>query len=114
MDANTGAILAVAGQPAIPAGLTEWDLPSFSAAFPLRDPSSILAWEVIDKHNTPGSTFKPVIALSLMMDSDPDFKKRIVPVLGGLTSQAMRAAIGLSYGSSSFVAYRGAKPVPNR
>ncbi len=113
MDADSGAILAVAGQPAIPSGLADWDLPAFSAAYPLRDPSSIFAWEVIDKHNTPGSTFKPVTALALLMEAEPEIRKQIDPVLRGLDSGAMRAAIGLSYDSNSFIAYRGAKPVPN-
>jgi hypothetical protein len=113
LDADNGAILAVAGHPTIPPGLADWDLPSFSAAFPLRDPSTILAWEVIDKHNTPGSTFKPVTALAAMMETDPEFRERIGPVLRGLDSGALRAATGLSFGSSSYVAYQGAKAIPN-
>lgn|GEM_PF-2364157 len=113
LDADTGAILAVAGQPAIPPGLSDWDLPAFSAAYPLRDPSSILAWEVIDKHNTPGSTFKPVTALALMMETDPALQPQIAAAIRGLDSRELYAATGLTYGSSAFVAYRGAKPVPN-
>jgi cell division protein FtsI/penicillin-binding protein 2 len=113
LDANDGAILAVAGHPAIPEGLSSWDLPAFSAAFPLRDPSSVLAWEVIDKHNTPGSTFKPVTALALMMERDANFQERIRPVLEGLDSAELGRATGLSFASKSYVAYSGAKPVPN-
>lgn len=113
LDADTGAILAVAAEPSIPPGLSDWDLPSFAAAFPLRDPSAILAWEVIDKHNTPGSTFKPVTALSLMMDTAPDFRRVVGGILRGLSSAEMSREIGVGYGSSAFVAYPGAKPVPN-
>jgi hypothetical protein len=113
LDADSGAILAVAGQPTIPPGLADWDLPSFSASFPLRDPSSVLAWEVIDKHNTPGSTYKPVTALALMMEEDPEFRSVIRDVILGTDSGTMSRVIGVGYGSSAFVAYGGAKPVPN-
>ena len=113
LDADTGAILAAGNHPVVPVGLHPWDYASFSATYPLRDPSTIIGWEVIDKHNTPGSTFKPVTALALMMDENESFRNRIAPVMRGLDSASMARATGLSYGSSSYVAYQGAKPVPN-
>jgi len=113
LDADSGAVLAAAGEPTVPVGVHPWDYASFSATYPLRDPATVIAWEVIDKHNTPGSTFKPVTALALMTEQDASFRAKMRTVFGGLDAAALHRLTGLSYGSTEFVAYRGAKPIPN-
>ena len=113
LDADTGAILAVAGSPTVPVGVNSWDYASFSATYPLRDPSTVIAWEVIDKHNTPGSTFKPVTALALMLNDGEEFRQRIRPIIMGLDGAGLARDTGLTYAATAFVAYRNAKPIPN-
>jgi hypothetical protein len=56
MDAETGAILAIGGWPLPQRGATSWDYTSFAVSNPNRDPMAIMAWEVIDGNNTPGSS----------------------------------------------------------
>lgn len=113
LNANTGAILAAGNWPVVSAGINPWDLAAFSAYYPLRDPSSEIAWEVIDKHNTPGSTFKPVTSLALMTAPDAAFRARAGRIIAGLSPGGFQAETGLSLGASSYEVYPGAKPVPN-
>ena len=57
-----------------------------------RDPMSIFAWEVIDKHNTPGSTFKPLLALAIMRSD----KAALLRVMKGLTPGEFPTYMGIS------------------
>lgn len=94
LDAHTGAILAVAGWPLPPKNATAWDYTSFAARNPLRDPMSIFAWEVIDKHNTPGSTFKPLLALALMRAQNAKINRIMKGMLPGELAVAANLAVG--------------------
>lgn len=98
MDADTGAILAVAGWPLPPRGATAWDYTSFGLEKPLRDPMSIFAWEVIDKHNTPGSTMKPLLSLALMRAHRP----RLNQIMRGLSPADLAADTGLNPATGTY------------
>lgn len=112
LDAKTGAILGVGNWPTVPKGVNPWDFASFAAAFPLRDPSSVIAWEVIDKHNTPGSTFKPIVSTALMSDWDP-VRDKIKLIAMGLPPAQFAARTGIAPGASSYSVLPGSKPIPN-
>lgn len=79
MNAETGAILAAAGIPVPPENTHPWDLVSFAKAYPLENPMVVRAWKGLDKHNAPGSSFKPVVALAGldMMEKEKSVKKFI-------------------------------------
>ncbi len=94
LDADTGAILAAASQPTVPRGARPWDLSSFATAYPLRDPTSVLAWEVIDRHNTPGSTFKPLVAVALMR-APKERREKLAHILRGLDEIDLWVETGL-------------------
>ena len=113
LDAEDGAILAVAGHPTVPLGVHPWDYAAFSTTYPLRDPATVIAWEVVDKHNTPGSTFKPVTALALMMEQNPSIRETLHSLIRGVDSSGLTSLTGLSRNSSRFLAYKGAKAIPN-
>jgi cell division protein FtsI/penicillin-binding protein 2 len=98
LDADTGAILGIGGWPLPPKGAQPWDYVSFAQANPLRDPMSIMAWEVIDKHNTPGSTFKPLLALALMRDGNT----RVNRIMLGMGPQELATASGLNVNEAAY------------
>lgn len=98
LDADTGAILAVAGWPLPPKGASSWDYTSFAAAKPLRDPMAIFAWEVIDKHYTPGSTMKPLLGLAMARANRSDLNR----IMLGLSPAGVSAATGLNVGSGTY------------
>jgi len=70
LDADTGAILAAAGSPGPLPGTHPWDVVSFSKTYPLKDPMVVRAWHGLDRHNAPGSAFKPVVALAGLAEWD--------------------------------------------
>ena len=109
LDADTGAILAVAGHPVAPSGARPWDYASYAATRPLQDPTAVFAWEVIDKHNTPGSTFKPLVALALMREK----RAKLDRIMAGLSPGGLAAATGLSPGSGTFAPAGGRRTISN-
>ncbi len=69
VDPDTGAILAAASLPGLPPDLenvNEWDLVSIPKAYPAANPLYVGAWQGMDRHSAPGSTFKPVVAMAAM------------------------------------------------
>ncbi len=102
LDADTGAIVAVASYPLVPAGARPWDYAAFSAAFPLRDPSTVIAWGIIDQNNSPGSTFKPVVALSVMHTVTGSEIERFGRAIMGLAPGEIAGVMGLQPGQSSY------------
>ncbi len=109
LDANSGEILAVAGWPLPPKNATAWDYTSFAAENPLRDPMSIFAWEVIDKHNTPGSTFKPLLSLALMRAQ----RARINRIMKGMLPGELAAATSLAVGTGTYTIPGTTKSISN-
>ncbi|MEE8444639.1 MAG: penicillin-binding transpeptidase domain-containing protein, partial [Alphaproteobacteria bacterium] len=101
MNADTGAILAAASYPTLLPGSLPWDYASFATTYPLRDPSAVLGWEVIDRNNTPGSTFKPLVSLALMR-APRHLLSRIAPIMRGLDASGMAARIGIRPGQSRY------------
>ncbi len=98
LDADTGALLAVAGWPLPPRDASAWDYTSFGVERPLRDPMSIFAWEVIDRHNTPGSTMKPLLSLALMRAHRP----RLNRIMRGLSPGELQAETGLNPSTGTY------------
>ncbi len=115
LDAKSGAILAAANHPIMPLGVHPWDYASFSTAFPLRDPSSIIAWEVLDKHNTPGSTFKPVVSVALMrkMQDSPEFRSRVQELMQGIPPEQLGAKLGVSAAAGAYTPPGSKKSIKN-
>ena len=102
LDADTGAILAVAGYPLVPAGARPWDYAAFGAAFPLRDPSTVIAWGIIDENNSPGSTFKPVVSLSVMHSATAAELPLFRRIMEGLRPDEIAGVYGLRAGQSEY------------
>lgn len=102
LDADTGAILAVASYPNVPAGARPWDYAAFGTAFPLRDPSTVIAWGIIDQNNTPGSTYKPLVALAVMRGANADELPRYRRIISGLTAGEMGPAMGIAPGQAAY------------
>jgi cell division protein FtsI/penicillin-binding protein 2 len=102
LDAHTGAILAVASYPTVPVGARPWDYAAFGNAFPLRDPSTVIAWGIIDRNNSPGSTFKPVVALSVMHSAKGAELAKFRRIMEGLGPGEIASVMGLSPGQSSY------------
>ncbi len=98
LDADTGELLAVAGWPLPPRGASSWDYTSFAVDKPLRDPMSIFAWEVIDKHNTPGSTMKPLLGLALIRANRP----RLNRIMRGLSAGELASETSLNPSTGTY------------
>lgn len=115
IDAKTGAVLAVANYPIVPVGVHPWDVASFSSAFPLRDPSSVIAWEVVDKHNTPGSTFKPLVSLALMrhMRGRPEFEARVSELMRGIPPEELASKLGIPAGAGDYTPPGSTRSIKN-
>ena len=112
IDADTGAILAAAGYPTVPEGARSWDYASFATSFPLRDPASVFAWEVIDANNTPGSTFKPLVSLALMR-STGEQHERIATIMRGLPPDGLVRLAGLNPGQTSYAPAGQSRAIDN-
>jgi len=102
LDADTGAILAAANFPLMPAGARAWDYAAFSATYPLRDPATIIAWGVTDINNAPGSTFKPLVALSTIRKASGAEVQRFHSILQGLTPGEMNGLMRLTAGQQVY------------
>jgi len=102
LDGDTGAILAAANFPLMPAGARAWDYAAFSAAYPLRDPATIIAWGVTDINNAPGSTFKPLVALSVTRRVEGAEVSLFHRVLEGLGPGEIGSVMGLQPGQQVY------------
>lgn len=79
LDASTGAILAAAQHPIPPPDVHPWDIASFRKIYHQKDPMLMRAWQGLDKHNAPGSTFKTVTALAgLQQGAHQDVLKKFI------------------------------------
>ena len=67
LDADTGEILAAFSYPKLQAGVNSWDLKAFATYYPSKSLQVFRPWKGIDRHNAPGSTFKPVVAMSAIL-----------------------------------------------
>jgi cell division protein FtsI/penicillin-binding protein 2 len=112
IDADTGAILAAAGYPTVPEGATAWDYASFATSFPLRDPASVFAWEVIDANNTPGSTFKPLVSMALMRSTGAQHD-RLATIMRGLPPDGLVRLAGLNPGQTSYTPAGQSRAIDN-
>ena len=109
MDAETGAILAIGGWPMPQRGATSWDYTSFAVSNPNRDPMAIMAWEVIDGNNTPGSTFKPLLSLAIMRSR----RGRLLRVMKGLTAGEFPSLFGIGPGTGAYQIPGSPKSIAN-
>ncbi len=64
LDPHTGAIKAAVSYPNPPENIGVWDRLSFAKVYPNLDPFKVAAWQTLNRHYAPGSTFKPITALS--------------------------------------------------
>jgi len=69
LDADSGDILATAGWPTVPPldQVTSWDLRAYHKVYEKHghiSPLEIQAWQILNRDNTPGSIFKPIVAAS--------------------------------------------------
>ncbi|MCK5902054.1 MAG: hypothetical protein KAG28_02805 [Cocleimonas sp.] len=101
LNPNTGAILAAANMPKPPAGIHRWDRISYSRLYPNRDPFGVNAWQGLDNHNAPGSTFKTVTALSAMQAAD-EGRDDLEKMIKGLSSREFKALTGLPVTAASY------------
>jgi len=102
LDADTGAIVAVAGHPTVPAGAKPSDYAGRGPEFVLRDPFKIFAWGIVDFNNTPGAAFKPLVALSVIRKSQGAEVQRFHQALQGLKAGEMPSKMGLQAGQSAY------------
>ena len=101
MNPQTGAILAAANAPNPPDGIHYWDRASFSRLYPNSDPFVVNAWQGLDNHNSPGSTFKTVTSLAALRAMEAG-RKDLQKMVTGLGSGAFQRLTGLSFGSYSY------------
>lgn len=76
MDPDTGAILATAQYPAVPAGLHTYDHAALAAGDPMRDPLAPIGWSAIGPANNPASAIKPLIGLAATTKAPEDSRVR--------------------------------------
>lgn len=75
LDADTGAVVAIAGWPLVPLGARPWDYISYQISNPTKDPTMVASWQLLTIDNTPGSTWKTVTSLAAAMEaSDPSVR----------------------------------------
>jgi cell division protein FtsI/penicillin-binding protein 2 len=109
MDADTGALIAMGNWPQPPANAAAWDYVSYATANPLRDPMAVQSWEIIDKHNTPGSTFKTIVALAMSKVNDPRTNRAMI----GLTAGEMQREMGIGPGTSTYTIPNSTRSISN-
>lgn len=111
LDAKDGAIRAAATWPPAPVAehVNAWDRAAFSKVYPLRDPFKTSAWQMVDRHNAPGSTFKPVTALAAIGAAAGDHPEAtaIGEMLAGLSGKEYRKRTGVGTGRHSYNPYQG-------
>lgn len=100
LDADTGAILAAATHPQPPDGVHPWDLAAFARVYPVDNPMLMRGWQGLDEHFTPGSTFKPVVALAAMDASVAD--PGLADYLRGFSQSTFAARSGLALDCASY------------
>ncbi|MEE4358146.1 MAG: penicillin-binding transpeptidase domain-containing protein [Desulfococcaceae bacterium] len=100
LNAETGAILAAAGYPKPPVGVHPWDLASFAKVYPIRNPMQVRGWQGVDGDYTPGSTFKPVVALAAMTAAEKD--GRISDFLKGYPANGFEKNTGLTLDCAAY------------
>ena len=101
MNPHTGAILAAANYPNPPKGIHYWDRISYSRLYPNRDPFGVNAWQGLDNHNAPGSTFKTVTALAAMQAVD-EGRDDLKSMIKGLSASQFKNLTGLPVSSASY------------
>lgn len=101
LDAATGAILGVGNWPRVPAGVHPWDYSSFPQAFPSQDPTTVISWQLVDQHNTPGSTFKPIVSLALMRTMVPNYPE-VKELMLGVPPGELGSKLGVPAGAGSY------------
>ncbi len=101
LDAKTGAVLGVGNWPTVPPGVHPWDYTSFPQAFPSQDPTTVISWQIVDQHNTPGSTFKPIVSMALMLKMVPTHPE-IKELMIGIPAGELGSKLGLSAGAGSY------------
>ena len=123
MDATDGAIRAAATWPPAPdvEGVRGWDRAAFSKVYPLRDPFKTSAWQMVDRHNAPGSTFKPVTAwaaIAAVAGGHPE-AEAIDEMLTGLPGGEYAKRTGVTTGTNGYNPYRrtgllGRRGIPSK
>ena len=101
MNPKTGGILAAANYPNPPAGIHHWDRLSFSRLYPNRDPFGVNAWQGLNNHNAPGSTFKPVTAMAALQAAD-EGRDDLVSIIKGLTARSFEQETGIAVSQFSY------------
>ncbi len=104
LDADTGAILGMGSWPLPPFGAKAWDYVSYAISNPNKDPMSVASWELLDIHNTPGSTWKTLLALSAAMEAassgaDPRIRRMML----GLSPGEFAAVTGISSTTGTYM-----------
>ena len=107
LNADDGAILAAAGLPELPPGpLQDWDLAAFARVYPSLDPLRVRAWEApLDRHDAPGSTFKPVTALAALAAAQQ--RSDIAEMLEGWDKKRFVKETGLALNAGAMDPYAG-------
>jgi cell division protein FtsI/penicillin-binding protein 2 len=108
LDADTGAILAAAGTPIPPPDTHPWDIVSFARTYPLKNPMVLRAWKGLDKHNAPGSCFKPVVALAALDEYDKN--QAVKKFIKGYSKKELlkkNNSSGLFYNTSAYSPING-------
>jgi cell division protein FtsI/penicillin-binding protein 2 len=104
IDIDTGAIIGMGSWPLPPFGAKSWDYVSYAISNPNKDPMSIASWELLDIHNTPGSTWKTLLALAAALEASvPGADPRIKRMLMGLDPGEFRAVTGVDAGASTYM-----------
>ena len=101
MNPHTGAILAAANYPSPKAGIHHWDRISYSRLYPNSDPFGVNAWQGLNNHNAPGSTFKTVTSLAAMQAVD-EGRDDLKSMIKGLSAKQFQNLTGLPISRYSY------------
>jgi cell division protein FtsI/penicillin-binding protein 2 len=103
LNADTGAILAATQRRTPPKNVHPWDIASFRKIYPEKDPMLVRAWQGLDKHNAPGSTFKTVTSLAALKEAENNIT--ISEYIEGYSRKNFTAKTGLSLNCGHYDPY---------
>lgn len=69
--------------------ISPWDLEVFGMSYRNLDPTRIFAWQVLDRHSAPGSSFKPVVLLAAHTDDEGPNAALIKHLIVGYTEEEL-------------------------
>jgi len=92
LDADSGNILAAAGWPKLPplSKLSNWDSRAYHKIYEKYghiSPLEVQAWQAVTRENTPGSIFKPLVALAAATALQQSNRSYLMQIVQGISAE---------------------------